>query len=208
MTRAVICISHQTGAGGPELASEIADRLGYHYVDEEVVVQAARHEGLTVEALADVERRKSFLSRIMADFGRSQVGMLGAYGIPVDVMDQVTDPNALRALIRRSIEEIAAGGSVVMVSHAASYALGRSDDVLRVMVVAPRDRRIAKLAAANDVDERAAEKAIDEHDAARADYVKRFYSVDAELPSDYDLVVNTDGLGPSLAASLVVAAAS
>ena len=34
----VICISHETGAGGEEIGRLVADRLGFLYVDEEIGV--------------------------------------------------------------------------------------------------------------------------------------------------------------------------
>jgi len=50
-------------------------------------------------------------------------------------------------------------------------------------------------------------KAVDESDSARADYLKRFYGVGSELPTQYDIVVNTDRLAPDVAVSLVALAA-
>jgi cytidylate kinase len=47
-----------------------------------------------------------------------------------------------------------------------------------------------------------------ESDAARADYLKRFYGVAHELPTHYDLVVNTDRLSSDQAASLLAHAAA
>ena len=44
-------------------------------------------------------------------------------------------------------------------------------------------------------------------DAARADYLKRFYNEDQELPTHYDLVVSTDKLSAEQATGLIVAAA-
>ena len=46
-----------------------------------------------------------------------------------------------------------------------------------------------------------------EADAARADYLRRFYGVSTETPTQYDLVVNTDVFGSERAAALVAAAA-
>jgi cytidylate kinase len=43
-------------------------------------------------------------------------------------------------------------------------------------------------------------------DAARRDYLKRFYGVDEELPTHYDLVVNTDVLSVERAADLIAQA--
>ena len=44
-------------------------------------------------------------------------------------------------------------------------------------------------------------------DAARADYLRRFHGLSAELPTHYDLVVNTDALSIDQAAELVAQAA-
>ena len=40
-------------------------------------------------------------------------------------------------------------------------------------------------------------------DAARADYLERFYGVEPELPTHYDLVVNTDVLTVEQAAAAI-----
>ncbi len=45
-------------------------------------------------------------------------------------------------------------------------------------------------------------------DANRRDYLKRFYDVAEERPTDYDVVINTDVLSPEQTADLVSRAAS
>ena len=47
-----------------------------------------------------------------------------------------------------------------------------------------------------------------EADAARRDYLRRFYDIDAELPIHYDLVVNTDIISVERAAAVIAQAAS
>ena len=43
---AIIVISHQMGAGGPEIGTALAQRLGYRYVNQELLLDAARRYGL------------------------------------------------------------------------------------------------------------------------------------------------------------------
>ena len=45
-------------------------------------------------------------------------------------------------------------------------------------------------------------------DANRADYIKRFYRVAPELPTHYDIVLNSDRLSPAQAVDIIVRAAS
>ena len=80
--------------------------------------------------------------------------------------------------------------------------------MLRVLVTASPETRARRLAEARTLDLKDARKAITDADTARADYLRRFYGVEAELPTHYDLVVNTDTLSVEQAADLVARAAS
>jgi cytidylate kinase len=95
---------------------------------------------------------------------------------------------------------------VVIASHASSFALaGR--DVLRVFVTASPETRAERVSVARGLDRRAAERVVKQEDGNRADYLKRFYGVDHELPTHYDLVVNTEVLDADEAADLIARAA-
>lgn len=203
MTAATVCFSRSTGAEGEAVGRAVAHRLGFRYVDNEVIEQAAEWAELSPEFVADVERRKPLLARILGPiFGETSAPRLPT-GEPARSLPTDAD---LRRLIGSVLESFADQGSVVIVAHAASFALsGRN--VLRVLATASTQTRIERVAIARGVDEREATRLIRDDDAARADYLKRFYGVDRELPSHYDLVVNTDVLTPERAADVVVTAA-
>jgi cytidylate kinase len=96
---------------------------------------------------------------------------------------------------------------VVIVAHAASYALTGRDGVLRVLVTATDTTRAARIAESEEIDAKKAGKRLSDSDKGRAVYLQRFYGVKKEQPTDYDLVVNTDRLTPDEAAATIVAAA-
>jgi cytidylate kinase len=52
-----------------------------------------------------------------------------------------------------------------------------------------------------------AERRIAASDRERLEYFKRFYKVQQELPTHYDLVINTDALTTTQAVAVVLAAA-
>jgi cytidylate kinase len=79
--------------------------------------------------------------------------------------------------------------------------------VLRVLVTASHDVRVSRLLDAADGDAKKATKAVADDDAGRADYLKKFYRVDRELSTHYDLVINSDRLSAELISQLVVQAA-
>jgi cytidylate kinase len=207
MTRTVICVSHATGAGGTDLGRLVADKLGFRLIDEEIVARAAESQDVHVDDLADVERRKSLLTRIL-----SEAAIGAAMGAPGAAMIYTPEPqpdkNSLRALIRQAINETADEGNVVIVSHAASYAIANRENVLRVLVTASPETRIRRIVDANGLDEKQATKSIGTNDAGRADYLKRFYGIARELPTHYDLVINTDRIPADQWSELVVNAAA
>jgi cytidylate kinase len=204
----VVAISPTDGSAGEELGPIVARELGFKLVNEEIVAQAAREAGVTPEMVADVERRKSLLARMLEGLG--EIGPAGAAGFTGFVaIAEEPGPrrDALRGLIRTVVEESAERGNAVIVAHAASLALGNRPDVLRVLITASPATRAKRIAEARDIDEAEAEKVVGRGDANRADYLKRFYGSSEELPTHYDLVINTDRVGSADAAALILGAA-
>jgi hypothetical protein len=200
----VVCISHATGADGAAVARLVADRLGFLYVDEEIVANAAAQGGLAPGDVADEERRKTLVLRILsaiAEGGGDAMALGGS--VPYKAIDE---PD-IRTLIRDTIAETAARGNVVIGAHAASHALGTRPDTLRVLVTASAATRAKRVAETEGLGDREAARLVKDADAARRDYLSRFYEVAEELPTHYDLVVNTDALSLDDAAAIVATAA-
>jgi hypothetical protein len=184
----------------------VADRLSFRLIDEDIVTRAAVEAGVDQEVVADVERRKSAVVRLIEGFGSAGMGA-GYIATPASTPGQGQPASDdLRGLIRSVIEDTAIKGSAVILAHAASLALASRDDVLRVLVTASPQSRARRLASTQGIDEKQAARAIKRSDAARADYIKRFYSITTELPTHYDMVINTDRLAPEHAARVIAEA--
>jgi len=208
MARTVVCISHAAGAGGEEVGRLVAERLGFLYVNEEIVARAAAKGGVDAADVADEERRKSRAARALNAIaqGGGEAWTLGAVG-PLSSPEELGSDD-IRSLIRETIEQTAARGKAVIVAHAASYAIGHGDGVLRVLVTASPETRTTRVAEAEGLDQAGAARALKESDAGRADYLKRFYAVREESPTHYDLVLNTDALSIEQAANLIARGAA
>ncbi len=206
MPCSVICISRSTGSGGETVGHLVAERLGFLHVDEEIVARAAAQGGISAADVADEERRKSLTARILGPMfdGGSSAMALGV-SLPMKTGEEL-ESSEIQALIREAIEQTAARGNVVITAHAASHALEPSASILRVLVTASPATRALRVSQQVGVDIAKAERTVKAADAARHDYLKRFYNVAEELPTQYDLVVNTDLISPEEAASVVAAA--
>jgi cytidylate kinase len=200
MPRNVVCISHASGAGGEEIGHLVADRLGFLYVDEDVIDRAAKRAGIDPETVAEEERRKPLFAGLLDYLAEGGGQTVLAAGVAPEMRSY-----AVRMFIRSAIQEVAARGNAVIVAHAASYAVDAGEP-LRVLITAPPEKRAERVAAADKLDDSEAAKTIKKSDAGRADYLKRFYDVAEELPIHYDLVINTEALSIEQAATLIAEA--
>ena len=207
MTCSVVCISHAAGAGGEEVGRLVAKRLGFLYVNEEIVARAAARGGIDAAEVANEEQRKSLAARVLTAIAQGG-GEAWASGGSLSLRSsEERGSEDIRALIRETIEQTAARGKAVIVAHAASYAI-HGDGILRVLVTASPETRITRVAEAEGLDQAGAARAVKESDAGRADYLKRFYDVREESPTHYDVVLNTDALTLEQAAELISQAAA
>ena len=204
----MICISRAYGAAGEEVGRLTAERLGYRYLDGEILAHAAEAGGLDAGTVADAEQRRS-LARRLADAMREGAAIAPeAYALmPAQELAVGSRGEDVRRLIRDAIEQFAGEGRAVIGAHAASHALAGRDDVLRVLVTASPTTRATRVADDLAVDEPVARRQVADADRARADYLSRFYDVSEERPEQYDVVVNTDLLTPERSADIVVTAA-
>jgi hypothetical protein len=200
----VICISRSLGAGGEEIGRIVAKELEFRYADEEIIIKAAEKAGVSPETVAQAEHTPSLIARILESMARTPPTAEGWSGAAILPSNTTLDYGSL---IEKVVRETANGGDVVIVAHGASIPLGDLSGVLRVLVTASPQVRTERLARESKLDEQAAKKAVDESDRQRREYLRRFHNVLQELPTHYDLVINTDVLAVPLAAGLIASAA-
>ena len=206
MACTVVCISHSTGSSGEDVGKQVAERLDYLYVDEEIVARAAAQGGLEPRDIADEERRRSFAGRVLEVLAEGG-GDAWTFGATTAAAMESVRPADIRALIRETIMQTAARGRVVIVAHAASHAIEPDPTKLRVLITASATTRAERVSTQHSLDQSRAVRRVKEADASRRDYLKRFYGVDRESPTDYDLVINTDVLSTAQAAEIISKAA-
>jgi cytidylate kinase len=198
----VVCISRDIGAGGEVVGQVVAERLGLRYVDEEVVALAAERGGVETGTVANAEERRSRMDRVLRLM--TDAGTTGVMGIePIAVREG--RERGHRDLILDVLQEIGEEGDAVIVAHAASFALAGRKGILRVLVTGSPEARARRLAESGEKADTA--RAVREGDEAREQYLHRFYNIDRESPSHYDVVVNTDVVTPEQAGEIVISAA-
>lgn len=212
----VVCVSRTIGAGGEPVGHVVADRLGFRYFDDEVIALASKKAGIDPSMVAQAEHHTSLLTRLMDALSSTpmQIERLLPLGEDAAYYSARVQPSAtlpqeeLRRLIQAAIIEIADRGEAVIVAHAASVALGRRKDVLRVLVTASEQTRRERLWLDTKLlNEAEAAHAVVDSDRERARYLERFFDLRDESPTLYDLVINTDVLRIEQAVAAITAAA-
>jgi cytidylate kinase len=198
----VITIARTFGAGGEALGQQLAKSLGLRYVDSEIIDAAAERANVGRAVMVKAEARKSLVDRILSNLSTGAV-MAGEMPVPVAVMDEGT---SYESIIRDVLRETADQGNVIIVAHGAGFACAAKPGVLRLLVTASPEARVQHVVAEQGIAPDQATRLVNDSDKARQEFLRRFYQVDHELPTHYDLVINTDVYDTAMAARAVVAA--
>ena len=203
---AVITISRQYGSGGSTIAKLTAEHLGWQLVDNQFVDRVAEELNLPPEEVASREnRRPSLIERLAANLVASS---------PEDLIasettgEHATPDLEMHRLTQAVILEAVQHGHAVLVGRGAQFYLRNREDVLHVLVVAPRDVRVRRIQKRLDITEKEAEKKVANVDDARSDYVATHYQRKWADPACYHVVINSGFLGYEQAADLIAASAS
>jgi cytidylate kinase len=199
----IVTVSRQFAAGGSEVARQVAERLGWSVVDNEVIDRVAARAGLSREEVAEREESApGFVERL----ARTLASSAPEFVVPdTGTVPDLTEEHLVK-LTEKVVAEAAAGGHVVVVGRAAPAVLARRSDALHVKIVAPRDERIARAMQRRGIEAGEAARLLKETDANRARYHQQYYARDWNDPVNYDLILNTGRLGIAGATDLIVAA--
>src|SRR5438874_5622333 len=105
MAYTVVCISRHVGAGGEEIGRGIADRLGFRFVDEEIVQRAAAESGVDPESVANVEERRTVAGRLLDAMEQAAIAMPEAMAWAPDAVLEAMPKEGLRELIKEAVRQ-------------------------------------------------------------------------------------------------------
>jgi len=187
---AIVTLSHEMGAGGPEIGQQVAERLGYRYVDHELISETAHRYGLLEEKLEHLDETKpSLFERFDAETRRYITAM------------------------QTALYEFAEKDRVVLMGRGGQWLLRGIPHVLRVRVMAPFELRVKQLATklSGPMGEQPSQRTVTEmvrrDDTEKAGRMRYLYEVEVTDPAMYDLLINTEKLSIAAAVELITGAA-
>ncbi|WP_033164755.1 cytidylate kinase-like family protein [Clostridium sp. KNHs205] len=189
MKNYVITIARGYGSGGRTMGKMLAEELGIHYYDRELMRLASDESGINEELFgrADEQLKQSLLYRIAR---REYKGEL----IQPDREDFVSNDN-LFSYQAKVIKRLAEEESCVIVGRCADYILKDMDNVVKVFIHASLEDCVTRLEGMFSLPAKELEKKIIETDKRRAAYYRYYTGRDWEAAKNYDLCLNSKQLG-------------
>jgi CMP/dCMP kinase len=185
-SKTAIVISRQMGSGGTYIGYLTAKRLGFQYVDREILREAARQLEIDVGILENLDQRSSSLvENLIRAF---------TFGTPEARSAPLRKPIYEKDLFTvecRIMNEIADRYDAVMVGRAGFYALKNRFRVVRVFVHAPlefRVRRVMKVQGMTDI--REAQTLVEDTDRSRTKFIKDMTGADWSDALNYHLCID------------------
>ena len=189
--RVVVTISREFGAEGHEIGKVLADRLGIPLYDKDILGKAAKEKGITQTALQDADEKVS--ERFFEPYLLLSMGINNKNDQLFTVEEQI-------------IRDVAATRSCVIVGRLSDFLLRNDADVMKVLVFAPLEFRVANIKAKYGMTESAAKKMVSRMDMARKNYCAYYSNSKWRQDSGKDIMLNRESLGIKGCADILEAA--
>ena len=182
----VITISREFGSEGDIIAHQVAQTLGYHFVDQKFI-------GIILGQYGYVEFDKEYAT-LPTFWERFDAQREKQRDVMVNMLNQV-------------IQAVARHGNVVILGRSGFEVLGGFADVLHVRLQAPFPVRVGRIMTQQQIPFEQAEAVVKKSDKVRLAFVEEFYRVPWNSIQAFDLVINTGKISPEAATNWVIDAA-
>ena len=187
----VITIARQYGSGGRTVGEMLADELGIHYYDHELMKLAADESGISeqlfVQADENVSSKNPFLAGVIKSVYNGEI-------LPPESND-FTKMENLFNLQAAVIRKLADTESCVIIGRAANFVLKDYDNAVRVFVHAPNDFLMEQAAMKQPMRGKELEKFIEKTDGRKVAYYKYYTGGEWDDARGYDLCLDSSKLG-------------
>ena len=199
----VIAISRQFGAGGKTLGEMVSKKLGYTFVDREIVQMVAKKAKVSTQWVEYIEKEAG--GKLMKFMERL---------VPKKLIDTVLDDSGGRIdeeifvdLLHQIITQLADEGNAVILGRGGQYVLRDRADACHVLLIANKEDRIKFMEEHYELLRPQALKAVNNEDKRRVNLYRKFGKEDYDHPDLYHLVLNMSKLSLDNARDLICALA-
>ena len=180
MENRVITISREYGSGGRMIGRKLAEKLGIHCYDADLIQRIVDKSGYSADYVK--EEGESAAGGVFSTFLADRTRGLTAQDNLWNVQCQV-------------IAELADKESCVIVGRCADYILKDRDDVFSVFISAEPEARIKRITEIYGDTGQDPEKVIKDRDKRRSSYYQYYTELEWGKASNYGICLSSSGLG-------------
>ncbi|WP_170180356.1 AAA family ATPase [Desulfoglaeba alkanexedens] len=197
---AVITITRDFATGGRELGRLLAEKLGYQYVDKELLQKIAEDLHVTESNVKSFEKSREFwMSNLFAKL------------FSTDYIERITrrdravvEEEDYRKSLQNLIQQIARQDNVVIIGRAAHYFLKDFEKCYRFRLIAPMKFRVEYAVNRLQMDQETAEEYVKRRDRNHAWFIKTVTGKEGYDPLLFHMTLNTGLIPIAKAAELIL----
>lgn len=189
----VITIGRSFGSNGREIGERLADALGVNFYDRNLIDMAAKKSGM--------ERT------VVGSGDEKLIGRFLELAPGLDLIQENPNEKIYRAQAEVIRSIVKRGESCVIVGRGADYVLRNRNEVLKVYVYAPFERRVETVMRRYNFKRDEAEKVIRHMDKTRRNYYEYFTDRNWDQKEGKDLLIDSSEFGIQGSMELIKAAA-
>ena len=191
-----VCIGRQYGSGGREVGQLVAKKLGITCYDKLLIHEAAKKSGMDEQYL---EKNDENLKDVLLPFS----GNLFADTADMSGIFYFAGDHTYNAE-KQAIQAIAQRESAVIIGRCASSILSKNQNVLSIFLYGNEEDCVARIAARNDLTQKAARERMEKINRMRRRYFNFYAMTQWGTPESYDAMLSTSALGTQGCAEAIV----
>ena len=182
----IITIAREYGSGGRYIGKLIAEKLKIKLYDKEFISKLAEETGLSAKYIENSEQKRSALETLNNGY-----------------YSGLSNSDELFIKESELIKKIADEDSCVIVGRCADFILKDNKDVIKIFIYSDMKGKVNRAVNIYGLDENKAEKEINRINKLRANHYKYYTEKEWKNPENYDICINSDGIGVEKAAELI-----
>lgn len=189
----IITIGRSFGSGGREIGERLAKALGIGFYDRNLIDMAAKKSGLDRSVVGNADEKL--------------IGRFLELAPSIDLIQESTNEKIYRAQAEVIRSIVKRGESCVIVGRGADYVLRNRNEVLKVYIYAPFERRTETVMERYGFKRGEAEKVIRHMDKTRRNYYEYFTDRNWDQKEGKDLLIDSSEFGIQGSVNLIKMAA-
>lgn len=199
MSKTIITISREFGSGGRDIGKKVAESLGYAFYDRTLIDLSIQQDKLSAESMREIEEKLNevMLFKLAVNGSYAEHFWGDAMILPLDTMFLMQEK-----IIKNLVEK----GPCVIIGTGADFVLRDRTDCLSVFIYSDMNSKVRRAVAEYGVPSDKVEDKIRHRDKVRAEHYNKCTFQKWGEAKNYDLCINSDGVGIEKTIALILKA--